>query len=93
MTLQIFMKGPRVWKIQNDSVSATTVNATGTKVYYYDGEQNPNYLGCEIFTTAAANGGNFVTATGASATIETFADMYMPGVSGQIYIVHLPSAT
>ena len=76
----------------NDSLSATSLNATGTKVYYFDGEQNPNYLGCEIFTTAAADGGNFTTATAVSATTETFAAQYMPGVSGQLYIGHLPTA-
>ena len=71
MTLQIYVRSNRVYKVQNDLVSATTINATGSIVYYFDAQQEPRLYAKDILTTA---NGNFVTATAASATIEGYTD-------------------
>jgi len=69
MTVQIFVRGNRVQKVNNDMVSATTINATGTIVYYLDGAQAASYKMKEVFTTAAGDN-HWATATAASASIE-----------------------
>ena len=69
MTVQIFVRGNRVQKVNNDMVSATTLAATGTIVYYLDCADSASYINKEVFTTAAGDA-HWATATAASATIE-----------------------
>lgn len=52
MTVQIYMKGTRVWKMANDGATATSASAT---VYYFTPEDQPRYMNKQDITPATAS--------------------------------------
>ena len=52
MTVQIYMRGTRVWKIANDGATATSATAT---VFHYSPGAEPKFMNYENWTPATAS--------------------------------------
>jgi hypothetical protein len=59
MTVQIFMRGDRFWKMNNNGATATSASAT---VYYFSADSEPRFVNYQTVT-------NIGTATAATASI------------------------
>ncbi len=66
-SVQIFMRGNRVWKINNNCATATSASAT---VYYFSSDAEPRYVAKQHFTPATA------TATSASIVVNDTYNVY-----------------
>lgn len=66
-SVQIFMRGNRVWKINNNGASATSASAS---IYYFSADAEPRFINYQNFTPATA------TSTSASIVVHDTYNVY-----------------